>query len=118
MDRNRLKRWVLIVYVAATTALLLAPVRSPVVTPSGTDKVAHGLLTGVLAVLVWWVVPHPTRRRALWSAAAAVVYATAIEIVQGFTTWRTTEFADVVAGAVGVVLAVAVIWVVTRPGRG
>jgi VanZ family protein len=54
----------------------------------------------------------------LWSAAAAVVYATAIEIVQGFTTWRTTEFADVVASAAGVVLAVAVIWVVTRPGRG
>ena len=117
MDRNRLKRWVLIGYVTATTALLLAPVRSPVSTPTSTDKVAHGLLTGVLAVLVWWAVPHPTRRRALWSAAAAVVYATVIEIVQGFTTWRTTEFADVVAGAVGVVLAVAAIWLASRPSR-
>jgi len=114
---TRIRRWALAVYLLVASALFLAPIPAPAEAPTYADKVAHVLLLGALAVLLWWNLAAPRWGRAALAVCLAVAYAAAIEILQGFTPFRTRDPADVVAGGIGAVLAVAVAVIFARRAR-
>jgi VanZ family protein len=100
-----------------TTALLLMPISAPGTAPGNLDKVAHALLMGILALLVWRAVPLGAWLRALFSVFATIAYAGGMELAQGLTPYRTAELADLVASGVGAVLAIAIVVAATWRSR-
>lgn len=117
MRREQLRRWGLAIYLTGASILFLAPVSAPTGAPTYTDKIAHILLMGGLALLWWWNVEVPVWKRAFLAVGLTLAYAALIEILQGFTPSRTRELADVVAGGVGAGLAVLVLVALTRRAR-
>jgi VanZ family protein len=103
--------------VLGTTALLLMPISAPGGVPTNLDKIAHALLMGILAVLVWRAVALPALSRGLLSALATIAYAGGMELVQGMTPDRTPELADVLAGGAGAAVAIAIVVVAASRGR-
>jgi len=114
VKRAHLPALTLVAYLSATTCLLLLPVSAPAGAPTYLDKVAHVVLMGILALVVWWNLRPPPGRRAIASVLLTLAYAGLIEILQGFTSFRTRELADVVAGGVGALLAVAILLAIHR----
>lgn len=102
MKLERYRRWALVIGLATTAVLLLAPVSNPVPTVEGieTDKLAHALLIGVLAALVWWNLPAG-RWRGAASVLLAAAYAGVIELVQGALAFRSGDVIDLLAGVLG-----------------
>jgi VanZ family protein len=104
---ERYSRWALAIGLATTAVLFLAPVSNPVPTVEGieTDKLAHALLMGGLAALIWW-----NLRAGRWRWAASVLlagaYAGLIELIQGALAYRSGDAVDFVAGVLGAVLFV------------
>jgi VanZ family protein len=96
---------------------LLAPISTPSGAPTNLDKLAHALLMGILAVLLWLAIPIPRWQRGLVSAFGTIAYAGGMELVQGLTAFRTAELADLLAGGLGAVLAVAILAVGTPRGQ-
>ena len=115
MTPERYPRWALAVGIAATAVLFLAPVPNPVPTVEGmeTDKLAHAVLVGGLAVLVWWNLPAG-RWRGAASVLLAGAYAGAIELVQLVLPFRSGDAIDLLAGMLGAVTCVAAIGFRTR----
>jgi len=111
---SRLPAVILVVYLSGTTCLLLLPVSAPAGAPTYLDKVAHVVLMGLLALVVWWNLHLPRGGRAIVSMFLTLTYAGLIEVLQGFTSFRTREFADVVAGGGGALLAVAILLAISR----
>jgi len=73
------------------------------------DKIGHSLAYATL--MFWWaqlLVGTPERR---WLAAALVGLGIALEYVQGWTGWRTFDYFDMLADAVGVALG----WLIACP---
>ena len=92
--------------VAVMVTVFFASGQSQVASPGivNFDKVAHGLVFGLIATL--WA--RSSSRRA-WQWAAILLtsaYGGADEIRQGFTAGRSVEFADWVADTTGAALAV------------
>ncbi len=92
--------------VAVMVTVFFASGQSQVASPGivNFDKVAHGLVFGLIATL--WA--RSASRRA-WQWAAILLtsaYGGADEIRQGFTAGRSVEFADWVADTTGAALAV------------
>ncbi|WP_421789786.1 teicoplanin resistance protein VanZ [Hyphobacterium sp.] len=93
---------------AAITVIALLP--GPAAPPRllGTDKIEHAAAFGVLSFLAafgWRGLP-------LWFVALALfTHGAVIELVQGSPILqRTTSFADLAANAVGIALALMLIW--------
>jgi VanZ family protein len=108
VDRLRAQRWILAGYLVGVSALMLTPIQGPSAAPDQMDKVVHAILIGVLAVLVWRVVPSLRWWRAFVSLAGALAFAGAIELAQGATRYRSPDVYDVVASGLGAVLAVGI----------
>jgi VanZ family protein len=92
--------------VAVMVTVFFASGRSQVASPSivNFDKVAHGLVFGLIATLI---ARSFTARAWMWAAIAlASAYGGADEFRQSFTAGRSVEFADWVADTSGAALAV------------
>ena len=106
--RRRAAAWPLVLAAAITWESVSA---IPSVGPSwlGFDKLAHFGVFGLLATTIARL--EPAKRwpllRELWAIVLVSVYGLAIEILQGFTTIRSMEYADWVADTLGAALAVA-----------
>ena len=119
MSLDRFRRSALAIGIASTAVLFLAPLSNPVPTVEGmeTDKLAHALLIGGVAVLIWWNLPTARFRTAL-GVLLAGAYAGLIELVQGTLAFRSGDVVDLLAGLAGAVLSVtAAAWLTTRPMR-
>src|SRR5450631_660508 len=66
------------------------------------DKLGHALAYAVL--MYWWAQLLVTTRQRLWLAVALVGLGIALEYVQGWTGWRTFDYFDMLADAVGVAI--------------
>lgn len=92
--------------VAVMMTVFFASGQSQVASPGivNFDKVAHGLVFGLIATLLARSV---SRRRWMWAAIMLTsAYGGADEIRQGFTTGRSVEVADWLADTTGAALAV------------
>ncbi len=83
--------------------------------PGGSDKQAHGVAYGVLAVLVARArirgdVPALTLREAAIAWAIAVIYGATDEIHQAFVPGRTADVLDLAADAAGAFAALSALW--------
>lgn len=109
------RRRALALGVASSAVLFLAPIANPVPTVEGvaTDKLAHALVVGAVAALLWWNLPAG-RWRAASALGLAGVYAAAIELLQGLLTFRSGDVLDLIAGMVGATLWIAAIGFRTR----
>ena len=104
---QKLDRKLLIIYLIAILALLLLPVSEPHfrLLHIKSDKWMHVALFGGCALLLRWNL-GPRRWASLLSIVSTVFIAAAMEVAQGFTTYRDAEWADVLAGGIGAVLGV------------
>lgn len=94
-------RWLFWLALTAITLLALSP-RPPAVADLGWDKLNHlaaFALLGLLARLAW-----PTQSLARW-LFSLLVYGGLLEIAQGLTANRQAEWADLLADALGLLLA-------------
>ncbi len=92
--------------VAVMVTVFFASGQSQVASPGivDFDKVAHGLVFGLIATLI---ARSFSRRSWMWAAILLTsAYGGADEIRQGFTAGRSVEFADWVADTTGAALAV------------
>ena len=95
-----------LVVVMLVLALLPAPQVVGAV-PFG-DKIGHVL--GFAALMLWYAQIYGGARERLRCALGGVAFGLAIEILQALTPYRSAEFADFVADALGVGLG----WLVAR----
>ncbi len=95
--------WLLAALLLATSWLAVASGPAPV--PGG-DKLHHVLGFAVLA-LVASLAGAPGWRHAGWAAAGLLLYGGLIEAVQSQLPWRSAEWADWLADALGTVLGLA-----------
>lgn len=114
MTRPRLRPcWLAIGWALVTTVVApsLVPEPPAVPVPEG-DKAAHVAAYGVL---MWWFLQLYPRRRWIVIALALVALGVALEMLQGLSTIRSFESADILADTAGVALG----WLVgrTRGGR-
>lgn len=96
-------RWLFWLALIAITLLALSP-RPPAVADLGWDKLNHlaaFALLGLLARLAW-----PAQRLARW-LLGLLVYGGLLEIAQGLTPNRQAEWADLLADALGLLVALA-----------
>ncbi len=103
--------------------LLSLPGQSyPIVEIWKPDKIAHVLLFGMQAVLLWIGLEIPRRIRVLrsppplFSALATIVFGVLSEGYQAVFTSRMADPYDMIANAVGVLLALAIVFAI-RPSR-
>lgn len=99
----RLRRAVRVsTWLIAITVMALALVPLPRIPGLGHgDKLVHGIVFLVIALLsaVGW-----PRVRFAVLAAALVAFGAAIEVLQGLTGWRSAEWLDLAADAIGVIM--------------
>lgn len=92
-----------IVATLAVGVLCLVPIPQAAegIGPPASDKYAHVLLFGGLAVLWWRVVPGRS-----WLVGVAVaLYGGLLELLQGLTVYRACDVVDFLADALGAALA-------------
>ncbi len=109
-------RLVLATYTVALLVITLAPLPGPAYPPTGLDKPVHFLLFGGLAALLYGNFVGGRRIPALVaSVIGSVSVAALVELLQGLLPYRHEDIWDLVAGAVGALLAAFLIgW----PRRG
>ena len=107
-------RWIVLwrvlgrVLVAAMLVATLLPSSAVVgAVPLG-DKAGHVL--GFAALMLWYAQIYGDTRGRVRCALGALAFGVAIEIAQSLTTYRSAEFADFVADALGVALG----WLLAR----
>ena len=96
---RRYCRWAFAVCLVVVIALALAPPQVPTPT-TGWDKANHALTFAALALLGF--ASYPQRKSAV--LAALLAYGGGIELLQGLTDYRTAEWLDWAADAVGLAL--------------
>ena len=84
-------------------------------TPGGIpyfDKLAHFCVFGLLATVIFRIIPPPSRhfQSALAVIGLVSIFGLSDEIHQSFTPDRTVEFADWVADTLGALVAVVAYW--------
>ncbi len=89
--------WLLIALVAYLS-LISGP---PTIDITGSDKVVHLLTYG--ALMLWFLQLYPVSRRP-FMALGFIAMGIVLEVLQGFTPDRDTDYLDVVANTVGVML--------------
>jgi VanZ family protein len=86
--------------IALTILLSLVPMPKPPVHIEHSDKLEHFLT--YFALTAWYVQLVANRRALAWHAAGLALLGAAIEIAQGFTTWRLPDWWDLGANLLGV----------------
>ncbi len=89
--------WLLIALVAYLS-LISGP---PTIDITGSDKVVHLLTYGTL--MLWFLQLYPVSRRP-FMALGFIAMGIVLEVLQGFTPDRDTDYLDVVANTIGVIL--------------
>jgi len=79
----------------------------------GADKWFHAAIYAVLVVLVAYALWARTPRVILIAVAVASLYGAGIEVVQSMLPFRSFETLDMLANAVGALLAGVVLWVLS-----
>jgi len=114
-NSSSFRRIVLLAYVATVLGATLAPLSGDAYNVvSGFDKLVHVALFGGVALLLCWnlnSVSLPTMSGVL---VVTTLFAAAIEIVQGRLWYRSGDFWDLLAGAVGALLGVIAAWIAAR----
>ena len=109
IDIGRHRHLLLALYVAALLAATLTPVPGSVYPPSGFDKLVHVVLFAGLAFLISWNVRSENYAiGAVESLLLTVAAAVMIEATQGILPFRDADDGDLLAGALGAVLGIAV----------
>jgi VanZ family protein len=86
--------------IGLTIVVSLVPMPKPPVHVEHSDKLEHFLTYFALAA--WYVQLVVNRQALAWHAAALALLGAAIEIAQGFTTWRSPDWWDLGANLLGV----------------
>jgi VanZ family protein len=89
---------------AGVLAICLVPLNLPPAAALYNDKVMHVLTFVLLTVWFGALQKQPGRGGQLKLVGALFFYAIAIEVLQSFTTYRSAEFADLVADLIGILL--------------
>ena len=94
--------------VVAVLCLIPMPQGAEGAAPPESDKLAHVLLFGGLALLWWRVLP----RRWVLVGVGVTLYGGLMELLQALTPYRSCDLMDFLADGLGVTitLAVAVLW--------
>jgi len=79
--------------------LSLTP-RPPEISIEHGDKLGHALAYATL--MYWWAQLLVVTRSRLWLAAGLIGLGVALEYMQGWTGWRTFDYFDMLADAVGI----------------
>ena len=102
--------WVVVGWFGIVLLIYLSPMPNPPEIPiEQGDKYGHSLAYATL--MYWWAQLLPSLRQRLQVAAALVALGIAIEYVQGWTGWRTFDYFDMLADAMGVALG----WLLASP---
>ncbi len=116
IDRHR--RLILAAYTVGLLTVTLAPLPGPVYPPTGADKLVHLLLFGGLVVLFYGNFKGARRGAALVaSVVGSVSLAALVELLQGLLPYRSEDIWDLVAGAVGALVAAALVGGLQRLSR-
>lgn len=91
--------------VAAVLVLSLVPLSGDL--PAGSDKLSHFAVYGALTF--WFGMLHPGWRRQAVVALGFVAMGVCIEFLQGLTSYRSYEVADMVTNTIGVAIGWAVV---------
>jgi VanZ family protein len=97
---------------AAVVVLSLVPSPEIAVSVEGLDKLEHGLVW--LAATTWYAQLLASRRRLALYAIGFLALGCAIELAQGLTPWRSADWRDLVADAIGVGLGYALAFTPVR----
>lgn len=107
---RHLTYWRLLGRLLVVAMLMLALLPAPQVVgavPFG-DKIGHVL--GFAALMLWYAQIYGGARERLRCVLACVAFGLTIEVLQALTPYRSAEFADLAADALGAVLG----WLVAR----
>jgi VanZ family protein len=96
----------------AVLVLSLLPPSAGSLVTVGWDKANHA--SGFLVLGLLGLAAHPGRTVPV--AAGLLVFGVLIEVLQGMTTWRSAEAADLLADGVGIVAACAFVALARRAG--
>jgi VanZ family protein len=110
---RRAAQALLAVLLVAVAWLAFTPAPPPQA-DTGWDKANHALAFAVLALVAecgWW--PHPQRSRRV--ALGLLAYGALIELVQSRIPERSGEWADWLADAIGIALALALVRLAQAP---
>ena len=115
-DRNLLlRKLVFLAYVLAVLGATLAPLSTDAYQAvSGLDKLVHVALFGGVAVLLCWNLNSVSLQTARFVSLLTTAFAAAIELIQGRLWYRSGDFWDLLAGALGAVLGIAFAWAAAR----
>ena len=110
-----LRRLVFLGYVTTVLGATLAPLSSDAYdVVSGLDKLVHVGLFGGVAVLLCWNLNSVSLQTARFVLLLTTAFAAVIELVQGRLWYRSGDYWDLLAGALGAVLGICFAWVVVR----
>ena len=110
-----LRRLVFLAYVAGVLSATLTPLSSDAYdVVSGLDKLVHVGLFGGVAVLLCWNLDSVSLRTTRLVLLITTAFAAAIELVQGRLWYRSGDYWDLLAGALGAVLGLCFAWLVAR----
>ena len=102
--------WLAIAWLLVLTVIVLSLVRVAAdARPHGSDKLGHMLAYATL--MFWFAQIYSRGRTRLLIAAGLALMGVALEIAQGFTGYRSFEYADMAANTVGVAIG----WVMAPP---
>jgi len=105
--KQTFRRLVFFAYLATVLGATLAPLSGGAYKAvTGLDKVVHVGLFGGVAVLLCWNLNSLTVRSARTVFWVTTLFALVIEIVQGRLWYRSGDFWDLLAGAVGALVGV------------
>jgi len=82
------------------------------------DKIAHLLLFGVQAFLVWialelpYRIPRSSTASIIWAASITMVYGISSEIYQEVATTRMADIYDVLANAIGILVFIVAVHII------
>lgn len=96
----RLWQWLGRLWLAATVVVCLIPMPRPPIHVEDGDKYEHVL--GWLLITLWYAQLTASWRALLARACGFLALGGFIELAQSLTTWRSADFADLIANAAGI----------------
>ena len=110
-----LRKLVFAAYVATVLGATLAPLSSDAYdVVSGLDKLVHVGLFGGVATLLCWNLNSVSAQTARFVLLLTTAFAAVIELIQGRLWYRSGDYWDLLAGALGAVFGICFAWVVAR----
>jgi glycopeptide antibiotics resistance protein len=109
------RRVVFLAYVAAVLGATLAPLSGDAYNViSGFDKLVHVALFGGVALLLCWNLNSVGLATMSGVLVFTTLFAAAIEVIQGRLWYRSGDFWDLLAGALGAMLGIIAAWIAAR----